>query len=99
MFLKDDDTDIKKHILLYARKCMLVCLDMQMLRNPNVFIDPVIFEPSNKQDIMYNNKYIAAFGSEKTDHLNYVMWPGIVRDDTKHIVEKPIAVFKNEITK
>eukprot|EP01084_Bolivina_argentea_P174990 303074_1 len=87
-------------IMLYGMECLSLCCDIALLHNPSVSIEPLCFEPLNKAKIVYDNKYyIEAYGSEKGEHLNFVSWPGIVRNDTNGIVSKKIAVFKNEILK
>eukprot|EP01084_Bolivina_argentea_P008961 16778_1 len=87
-------------ILLYGMECLSLCCDIVLLRNPMISIEPLHFEPLNKNNVVYDNKYyIESYGSEKGHHLNFVSWPGIVRNDTNGIVSKQIVVFKNKIHK
>eukprot|EP01084_Bolivina_argentea_P008960 16777_1 len=75
--------DAMASILLYGMECLSICGDMALLRHPSISIEPLCFEPLNKDKIMYDNKYyIEGYGSEEGEHLNFVSWPGIVRNDT-----------------
>ena len=68
---------------------------MVLSRNPNIFIEPLCFEP---KVVKYDaQKHIEGFGSKHGHRLNFVIWPGIVRKDTEGILLKQTAVFRNDL--
>eukprot|EP01084_Bolivina_argentea_P008962 16779_1 len=84
-------------VLVYALECLSIC-GIMILSSPRISIEPLYFEPLPDEKIQYSSKiHVDAFGSETGCYLNFVIWPGIVRNDTNGRLSKQIAVFSNKI--
>eukprot|EP01083_Nonionella_stella_P141800 437576_1 len=88
-----DDTKLLK----YTEECVAVCWLIVLVRVPMLRIEPQEFDQSN-QGITFNERlHIEGFGSEDNETLNFVVWPCIVRHDTKYNISQITGVFVKEI--
>eukprot|EP00484_Ammonia_sp_Unknown_P017759 CAMPEP_0197044440 /NCGR_PEP_ID=MMETSP1384-20130603/20485_1 /TAXON_ID=29189 /ORGANISM="Ammonia sp." /LENGTH=574 /DNA_ID=CAMNT_0042475889 /DNA_START=29 /DNA_END=1750 /DNA_ORIENTATION=- len=97
----------------YVEDCAYCCWFIAVCQAPRLKLEPMACEYANaqgavggdddnkeaaKDEIMFDDhKYVAAFGSEDGESLNYYVWPCIVREDTNFQLSKIHAVFLNDL--
>eukprot|EP01083_Nonionella_stella_P276297 938725_1 len=91
-YLKED-----AKLLKYTAECIAVCWLIVLVRDPLLIIKPREFDHSNTGIDFDEQLYIEGFGSEIEESLNFVVWPSIVRWDTKDNISKTTGVFIKEI--
>eukprot|EP00485_Elphidium_margaritaceum_P018304 CAMPEP_0202728510 /NCGR_PEP_ID=MMETSP1385-20130828/185662_1 /ASSEMBLY_ACC=CAM_ASM_000861 /TAXON_ID=933848 /ORGANISM="Elphidium margaritaceum" /LENGTH=545 /DNA_ID=CAMNT_0049394759 /DNA_START=118 /DNA_END=1755 /DNA_ORIENTATION=- len=103
----------KELFVQYIEDCLYCCWFIVVCQSPTLKLEPTACEyarsarrggddDDNKEtapdEISFDNeKYVAAFGSEDDECLNYYMWPCITRTDTNFQLSKIHALFLNEL--
>eukprot|EP01083_Nonionella_stella_P230967 815971_1 len=71
-------------LLEYTEECVAICWVIVLVRDPMLSIEPQEFDHSNKGTTRFDERlHIEGFGSEDKEWLNFVVWPSIVRQDTR----------------
>eukprot|EP01083_Nonionella_stella_P149088 473019_1 len=82
----------------YVKECLFICWYLVVCQSPWLELYPLSFGYDDKKsDAFDNSKYVAVYGSEEEEAVNYYVWPTIIRTDNNYPLSKIHALFLNNI--